>query len=126
MPGKLLGAAQLGGVAGFAVDTDSAREMIFSIGEVRKQLQERLARISDLRQQAKLGDLPEARKIAELDAEVASSDHQSLDYALQRFAEALDEADQALEIGMQNYEQIEADAEQNLRRAGRADGEIWT
>jgi len=123
MAGNLVRAAQLGGVAGFAVDTDSAREMIFSIGEVRTQLQDRLRRINDLKVRARLGDLPEAQSIAELDAKVASSDHQSLDYVLARFAEVLEEADQALEIGMRNYEQIETEAERNIRRAG---GEIST
>ncbi|MGQ0777199.1 MAG: hypothetical protein ACT4NY_22750 [Pseudonocardiales bacterium] len=113
--GKFVGAAQQGK---FAVDTNSAREMIMSIGEVRQQLADRLRRIAYLKQQAKLGDLPEAQRIAELDAEVASGDQQSLEYVLQRFAEALDEAHQALEIGMRNYEQIEAQAKEDLRRAG--------
>ncbi|MGQ0773370.1 MAG: hypothetical protein ACT4NY_02965, partial [Pseudonocardiales bacterium] len=69
-----------------------------------------------------LGDLPEAKRISELDAEVAAGDHQSLEYVLQRFAEALDEAHQALEIGMRNYEQIEAQAEQGFRGMGQPRG----
>ncbi|MGH3914677.1 MAG: hypothetical protein ACRDTC_14915 [Pseudonocardiaceae bacterium] len=118
MPGKLLGTAQLGGVAGFAVDPVSANAMIMSIGTVRTELNRQLARINYLKEQAKLGDLPEARKIADLDTQVAAGDQMSLEYALQRFHEAIEEADYALKIGMRNYEQIEAEAEENFKRMG--------
>jgi hypothetical protein len=37
---------------------------------------------------------------------------------LQRFADSLKEAHHALEIGMQNYAEIEARAEQEYRRMG--------
>jgi len=113
--GKFVGAAQQGK---FAVDTGSAREMIMSIGEIRTQLNKQLLRIDLLKTKAKLGDLPEAQRIAELDAEVAAGDQQSLAHVLMRFAEALDEAHQALEIGMRNYEQIEAQTEQGFGGMG--------
>ena len=113
--GKFVGAAQQGK---FSIDTNSAREMIMSIGEIRTQLNDHLRQIHRLKQQAMLGDLQEARAIAELDSQVAAGDHQSLDYVLRRFAEALDEAHQALEIGMRNYEQIEAQAEQGFGGIG--------
>jgi len=116
MAGEFVRAAQLGGVAGFAVDTDSAREMILSIGQVQDQLKIRLAQIHRLKVRAKLGGLPEALAISELDSQVASGDTQSLQEVLQRFAEVLEEADQALEIGMRNYEQIETQAEQDFGR----------
>ncbi|MGQ0773629.1 MAG: hypothetical protein ACT4NY_04280, partial [Pseudonocardiales bacterium] len=58
------------------------------------------------------------QRISELDMKVASGDHQSLEYVLERFQERLEEAHQALEIGMRNYEQIEAQAEQNIRSTG--------
>lgn len=120
MAGNFLRAAQLGGVAGFAVDTDSARAMIMSIGDIRTEMNKQLASISYLKRQAKLGDLPEAQVIARLDAEVAAGDLQSLEEVMQRFKERLDEAHQALEIGMRNYEQIEAQNEQDIRWAGEA------
>lgn len=113
--GNFVGAAQQGK---FSIDTDSAREMIMSIGQIRTELNVHLAQIRRLKAQAMLGDLPEAQRIAELDAAVASGDHQSLEYVLERFQERLEEAHQALEIGMRNYEQIEAQAEQDIRWAG--------
>ncbi|MGH3811506.1 MAG: hypothetical protein ACRDUV_03475 [Pseudonocardiaceae bacterium] len=113
--GSFLGAAQQGM---FAVDTASAGQMMMSIAQMREQLNDRLRRIQFLKTQALLGDLPEARAIADLDALVASGDQQSLEFALRRFAEALEEAHQALELGMRNYEQIEAQAEQGFRGIG--------
>ncbi|MGQ0778277.1 MAG: hypothetical protein ACT4NY_28365, partial [Pseudonocardiales bacterium] len=87
--GTFVGAAQQGK---FSIDTNSAREMIMSIGQIRTQLKDQLGMIYALKTRAMLGDLPEAKRISELDAEVAAGDHQSLEYVLQRFAEALDEA----------------------------------
>ncbi|MGQ0778274.1 MAG: hypothetical protein ACT4NY_28350 [Pseudonocardiales bacterium] len=114
--GTFVGAAQQGK---FSIDTNSAHEMIMSIGEIREQLNVQLAQIQRLKVRAKLGDLPEAQAIAKLDAEVAAGDDpQSLEYVMQLFKERLDEAHQALEIGMRNYEQIEAQAEQDIRWAG--------
>lgn len=111
--GSFLAAAQQGM---FAVDTASAGQMVMSIRQMRERLNDRLKEIDRLKVRAKLGDLPEARAIAELNVQVASGDQQSLDFVLRRFAEALEEAEQALEVGMRNYEQIEAQAEQGFRR----------
>lgn len=110
--GSFVGAAQQGM---FAVDTASAGQMMMSIAQMREQLNDRLAQIHLLKVKAKLGDLPEAQAIADLDVQVASGDQQSLDFVLRRFVEALDEAQQALELGMRNYEQVEAQAEQGFR-----------
>lgn len=111
--GAFLAAAQQGM---FAVDTASAGQMMMSIGQMRDRVNVQLRRIRDLTIEAKLGDLPEARGIAARDRQVASGDKQSLESVLQRFAEALQEAQQALEIGMRNYAELEAQAEQDFRR----------
>ena len=111
--GSFLAAAQQGM---FAVDTASAGQMMMSIGQMRETLNVRLARIHQLRAQAKLGDLPEAQVIAGRNELVASGDEQSLNFVLQSFAERLEEAHQALEICMRNYSEIEARAEQDLDR----------
>jgi hypothetical protein len=113
--GAFLAAAQQGM---FAVDTESAGQMMMSIGQMRDRVNVQLRRIRDLTIEAKLGDLPEARGIAARDRQVASGDKQSLESVLQRFAEALQEAQQALEIGMRNYVELEAQAEQDFRRVG--------
>ncbi len=113
--GSFLGAAQQGM---FAVDTASAGQMMMSIRQMQDKLSYRLQRIDDLKVKAKLGDLPEAHAIADLDVRVAAGDPQSLEFALLRFRDALEEVHQALEIGMRNYEQIEAQAEQGFRRIG--------
>jgi hypothetical protein len=49
---------------------------------------------------------------------VASGDEQSLEFVLQRFAETLQEVEQALDIGMSNYTELESQAEQSYRRLG--------
>jgi hypothetical protein len=77
-----------------------------------------LAQIRLLDEKARLGDLPEAQVIAGRNAQVASEGTQSLEFALQRFGERLQEAHQALETSMRNYAEIEARAEQEYRRIG--------
>ncbi len=113
--GSFVGAAQQGM---FAVDTASAGQMMMSIRQMQDKLKDRLRRIDLLKVKAQLGDLLEAQAVADLDVRVASGDQQSLEFALHRFAEALEEAHQALEVGMRNYEQIEAQAELGFRRIG--------
>jgi len=114
--GNFVGAAQQGK---FAVDTVAGGEMVMSIKQMRQRLNDRLQQLDALKVQAKLGNLPEASAIAEFNVLVASGDEQSLDYVLRRFAEALEEAQQALEVGMRNYAEIEAHAEQSFRRIGQ-------
>ncbi|MGH3534940.1 MAG: hypothetical protein ACRDQG_09560 [Pseudonocardiaceae bacterium] len=113
--GSFLAAAQQGM---FAVDTDSAGNMIMSIRQMQRQLEKRLKEIGDLKVKAMLGDLPEAHAVADLNVRVAGPDHQSLEFALQEFAKTLEEARQALEIGMRNYAQVEAHAEQGFGQIG--------
>jgi hypothetical protein len=116
--GAFLAAAQQGM---FAVDTASAGRMMLSIRQIQEKLTQQLARIHFLRTDVKLGDLPEAQVIAARDRLVASGDDrdvQSLEFVLQRFREALQEAQQALEVGMRNYTELEAQADQDFRRIG--------
>ncbi|MGH3534943.1 MAG: hypothetical protein ACRDQG_09575 [Pseudonocardiaceae bacterium] len=113
--GSFLAAAQQGM---FAVDTDSATQMTMSIRQMQDKLLYRLQKIDDLKVKAKLGNLPEAQAVADLNVRVASGDPQSLEFALLRFRDALEEVRQALEIGMKNYNQVEAQAEHGFRQIG--------
>ncbi len=113
--GTFLTAAQQGM---FAVDTAAGDKMVASIKQIRTSLNVQLENIRYLQYQAKLGDLREAHAIAICDVQVATGDPQSLEFVMQRFAEALQEAQQALEIGMRNYTELEAQAEQDFRRIG--------
>lgn len=103
----------------FAVDTAAGEKMVMSIEQIRTRLNDQLERIEYLKQKAKLGDFSEAHAIATRDALMAAGDdghERSLQFVPQRFAEALQEAQQALEIGIRNYAQVEAQAEQGFRR----------
>lgn len=114
--GSFLAAAQQGM---FAIDTVAADQMMTSIEQIQESLNERLRRIYYLkRQEAMLGDLPEAQAIAKIDALVASGDPQSLEFVLQRFAEVLDDLHQAVQLGTRNYEQLDAQAAQGFQRIG--------
>lgn len=113
--GTFLTAAQQGM---FAIDTVAAGQMMTSIEQIREVLTERLMRVDYLKTQAMLGDLDEARAVAGLDTQVASGDHQSLDFVLRRFREVLNHLHQAVEIGTRNYEQVDAQAAQGFRRIG--------
>ncbi|MGH3772805.1 MAG: hypothetical protein ACRDRW_15675 [Pseudonocardiaceae bacterium] len=117
--GTFLAAAQQGM---FAVDTAAGEQLVMSIKQMQTELIHRLERIHFLKTEAKLGDLDEAHAIASRDRQVASGDDgdtQSLEFVLQRFKEALQDAQQALEIGMRNYAEFEAQLEQDYRRIGR-------
>lgn len=111
--GTFLTAAQQGM---FAIDTAAATQLMTSIQQMQEQLEKRLKQIHLLKVKAKLGQLPEAQAIAELDAQVAAGDQYSLEFVLQRFTETLSTAKQALEIGTRNYEQVDAQAAQSFRR----------
>lgn len=111
--GTFLAAAQQGM---FAIDPVAADQMMTSIKQIRGSLTKRLSRIYDLKTQAMLGDLQEARAIAGLDTLVATGDRQSLDFVLRRFDEMLDHLHQAVEICTRNYEQVDAQAAQGFRR----------
>ena len=111
--GAFLAAAQQGM---FAVDTAAGDAMVTSIKQIRERLNDQLMRIEYLKEKARLGELLEAHAIAARDALVAAGDEQSLEFVLQRFAEALQDAQQALEIGIRNYAQVEAQAEQGFWR----------
>jgi hypothetical protein len=113
--GSFLGAAQQGM---FAIDTAAATQMMTSIQQIQERLEKRLKQIHLLKVKAKLGHLPEAQMIAELDAQVAAGDQYSLEFVLQQFTKALFTAKQALEIDMRNYEQVDARAAQSFRRIG--------
>lgn len=103
----------------FAIDTVSADQMITSIGQIRESLVERLRRIEYVkRQEPMLGVLPEAQAIAKIDALVVSGDPQSLEFVLQHFLEVLDDLHQAVQLGTQNYEQLDEQAAQRFQRIG--------
>ena len=111
--GTFLAAAQQGM---FAIDPVAADQMMMSIEQIQENLDERLMRIHDLKTQAMLGDLHEARAIAKIDTSVAAGDPQSADFVLRRFAEVLNDLHQAVEICTRNYEQVDAQAAQDFRR----------
>ncbi len=113
--GGFLAAAQQGM---FAIDTVAADQMTTSIEQIRGSLNKRLMRIDHLKTQAMLGDLPEAQAIGKIDALVASGDSQSLEFVLRRFAEVLDDLQQAVQLGTQNYEQLDAQAAQGFQQIG--------
>ncbi|MGB6161885.1 MAG: hypothetical protein WCF33_14785 [Pseudonocardiaceae bacterium] len=113
--GTFLRAAQQGM---FAVDTAAGEKMVASIKQMQDRVNVQLRKLWYLKTEAKLGDLPEAHGIAGLDRLVAAGDEQSLEFVLQRFAETLQEAQQALEISMRNYAELEAQTKQDFRRVG--------
>lgn len=112
--GSAFVAAALGG--GFAVNTAAAQQMLMSIGQMQLELTRRMKLIDQLVDQAKLGDLEEARFVSKLDTQVAAGGPESLDHAMRRFADALAEAHQAVQIGMKNYAEVEALAAKGFRR----------
>lgn len=109
----MVGAGVMGGLVDaanqgmFAVDTVTGATMSNSIGAMHDQVIASLQRIQYLKTEAKLGDMPEALRVAQLNALVAAGDPQSLQFVLQRFAEALERAEEAVRVGMRNYEQVE-------------------
>lgn len=103
----LLGAAQAGH---FAVDPVAGAALGASIADMRNELQMVLTSMADVKQRAKLGDLPEAQHIADRNVLVATGDPQSAEAVLQQFDASLEAAELAVKKGMSNYEQVEAES----------------
>lgn len=111
--GTFLAAAQHGM---FAIDPEAATQLMNSLIEIRGSLIERRMKILYLKKQVMLGDLLEAQAIAKLDAQVASGDQQSLEFALQRFVDVLDHVHQAVESCVRRYEHDDEQAAQAFQR----------
>jgi len=110
----LVGAAAAGQ---FAVDEASGEQMIFSIRQMRTQLNMVMLNLRRMTvEQTALGTLPEALHVAHQNELVLSGDQQSAAYVLAKFAEALEHAETAVRQGMANYSEVEAAAERSFQQ----------
>lgn len=103
----------------FAVDPDTGQQLMMSLGQMRDELDSVLASAKRLNRETPLGDLEEARAISELNRQVASGDQQSLVHVLQLFKTSLDQAYEAVRLGMANYQQIDAEMRDAYERGLR-------
>ena len=110
----LVGAAAAGQ---FAVDPASGEQMIFSIRQMRTQLNTVMFKLQSMTAEpTPLGRLPEAEHVARQNRLVAFGDQQSATYVLAKFAEALEHAETAVRQGMVNYSEVEAAAERSFEQ----------
>lgn len=111
--GGLIGAAAAGS---FAVDKDTGEKLMMDLSTMRTQVDGLLQKAAYLDRQVRLGELPEAQAIAQLNARVASGSPQSVLAVLRQFRVSLDQAYEAVRQGMANYDQVESDTRQNFER----------
>jgi len=98
----------------FAVDPVSGAALGASIADMRTELQMVLSGMADVKQQAKLGELPEAQHIASRNVLVATGDSQSAEAVLKQFDASLEAAERAVRRGMSNYAQVEEESRQRV------------
>lgn len=105
---QLAGMIQAAAAGHFAVDPGTGAELMRSLTQMREHLNVLLTDAHGLARATPLGDLPEALAVSDLNQQVAMGDAQSLIAVLQQFKLSLDQAHEAVRVGMANYEQVEA------------------
>jgi hypothetical protein len=94
-------------------------------------MNELLGKARDLDRETPLGALPEAQAVSDLNQLVAAGDLQSLMPVLRQFHASLEQAQEAVRLGMANYEQVDArmrEAYQRGLQEGTGDvvaGSVW-
>ncbi len=100
----------------FAVDLATGQEMIKSIGQMQGEVLTVLRQLRQIDRVVNLGDLDEARAVANFNQMVATDGVQSARAALEQFSQSLNNAAQAVERGMINYQEVENATVQEQQR----------
>jgi hypothetical protein len=100
----------------FAVDQATGQQLVQSLGQMRDQVDQLLLNARHLDRKVQLGELPEALAVSDLNRTVAAGDSQSLIAVLQQFKTSLEQAHQAVQLGMSNYEQVDAQIREAYER----------
>jgi len=100
----------------FAVDAATGAGLMRSLSQMRDHLNVLLVDARKLDRKTPLGDLPEAHAVSDLNREVAAGDSQSLMSVLLQFRASLEQAHEAVRLGMANYEQVDAQMSEAYRR----------
>ena len=112
----MTGLTQAASAGHFAIDRETGTGLMRSLSQMRDHLDEVLADADGLARATPLGDLPEALVVSDLNQQVAAGDAQSLRSVLLQFRASLEQAHQAVQIGMVNYEQIDTEIAEAYER----------
>jgi hypothetical protein len=112
----MAGMVQAAASGHFAVDPGTGEQLMMSLGQMLDEVDTVLEKAKYLDREVQLGDLPEARAVAKLNREVAAGDPQSLHDVLQQFKTSLQQAHEAVQRGMTNYAQVDAEIAANHDR----------
>ena len=113
---QLAGMIQAAAAGHFAVDPGTGAELMRSLTQMREHLDTLLGNARDLDRETPLGDLPEALAVSGLNRQVAAGDPHSLYSVLKQFQDSLEQAHTAVQVGMANYEQVEAHLSETYNR----------
>lgn len=116
---QLAGMIQAATAGHFAVDPGTGAELMRSLTQMREGLKTLRADAHQLDRETPLGDLPEAQAVSDLNRQVAAGDPQSLISVLLQFESSLEQAHAAVQLGMANYEQVEAQLRETYDRGLR-------
>jgi len=100
----------------FAVDAATGAGLMRSLSQMRDHVDDVLAKTRELDRDTPLGGLPEAQAVSDLNRQVAAGDPQSLMAVLRQFRKSLEQAEEAVRLGMANYEQVDAQMSEAYRR----------
>jgi hypothetical protein len=115
----------------FAVDSETGAGLMRSLSQMLEHVNKLLSGARDLDRKTPLGALPEAQAVSDLNQLVAAGDLQSLLSVLEQFHTSLEQAQEAVRLGMANYEQVDArirEAYQRGLQKGTGDvvaGSVW-
>jgi hypothetical protein len=120
--------ADFGGMAGmthaaaqghFAVDSATGAGLMRSLSQMIDHMNVLLRKARGLDRETPLGGLPEAQAVSDLNQLVAAGDLQSLMSVLRQFRTSLEQAHEAVRLGMANYEQVDAQMSEAYQRGLR-------
>lgn len=114
---SMQGLSRLASADGFAVNDQGGRSLLDAVRAFRAELDAQRANLAKVKETPRLGATPGAVTVAGHVQRSAAGDSRSLEAAIERASEALDEFETGIRAAMANYRTTDAD---NRRALGAA------
>lgn len=104
---------------GWAVNDVGGQAILKAVRHGMDEIANVKSRIFHVAQPMKLGTSPDALVMVEFNKLVATGDARSFETNLDLFVEVLTQVEEAVQLAMRNYRNVEDDARQRIQRAGQ-------
>jgi hypothetical protein len=105
---SMQGLTKTASVGGFAVSEAGGRTLLDAVREFREELDAQRANLAKIKQEPRLGGTPAAAPVADHVRKSAAGDPRSLEAAIEKAAEALDEFEAGIRAAMANYRETDS------------------